>query len=159
MGRRVGTIEPPRIPEIPWIRVEEFAGLELFRPVVLVNGAFDILHSGHMKMLFAARQKGPTLVVAMDSDRKVRESKGKGRPVLSWIERSVALEYMPVDYLVEIDSEEDMQRLMETLKPEIRVQGGDYRGKSTRFPGVKKFFVYDGGMRTSKIIERIKKGV
>ena len=142
----------------PWVRIEDFARMNPFRPVVLVNGAFDILHSGHMKVIFAARRRGNTLVAALDSDEKVAASKGPGRPIQTWIERATTLGYMPVDYLVEISSEEDMNQLIKTLKPEIRVQGGDYRGQKSRYPSVKKCFVFDCGMRTSTIVERILKG-
>lgn len=142
----------------PWVRVEDFARIHLLRPVVLVNGAFDVLHSGHMKVIFAARRRGPTLVAAMDSDERVREAKGAGRPIQSWIERATTLGYMPVDYIIEVGSEKEMDKLMTALKPEIRVQGGDYQGQKSRYPKVKKYFVMDGGMRTSKIVERILQG-
>lgn len=144
--------------EVPWVRVEDFKKLQLMRPVVLVNGAFDILHSGHMKVIFAARKHGPTLVAAVDSDERVARVKGAGRPVQTWVERATTLNYMPVDYVVEIGSNEDMDELMKVLHPDIRVQGGDYKGVKSRYPKVKKYFVYDNGMRTSKIVERILQG-
>lgn len=141
---------------VPWVRVGDFKTLELEHPVVLVNGAFDILHAGHMKVIFAARKRGKTVVVAMDSDARVAR-KGLGRPVLRYPERARAMEFMPVDYLVEIESDRDMARLMATLRPDLRVQGYDYHGKPTKFPGVPKCFVRVGSMSTSKIVERIKK--
>lgn len=147
--------------DLPWVRPADFVRLQPARPVVLVNGAFDLLHSGHMKVIYHARElakfKG-TVVCAMDSDRKVREAKGDWRPVLTYPERAAAMEYMPVDYLVEIDTEEDMCELVKCLKPDMRVQGGEYKTKDTRFPGVKKVFVEVRGMSTSKIIRRTRKG-
>jgi cytidyltransferase-like protein len=142
----------------PWVRVEDFSKVKILRPVVLVNGAFDILHSGHMKVIFAARRRGPTLIAAVDGDERVRMSKGLGRPIQTWIERATTLGYMPLDYIVEIGSESEMDKLMKVLQPEIRVQGGDYQGQKSRYPSVKKYFVMNCGMRTSKIVERILQG-
>ena len=142
--------------EVEWMRPKEFKGLDLPRPVVLVNGAFDILHSGHMKIIFQARERGLTLVAAIDSDRRVAR-KGPGRPVQTFVERATAMNYMPVDYVVEIDTDRDMGDLMRSLKPDLRVQGWDYRDKDTKFPEVPKCYVREGSMRTSKIIERCKK--
>lgn len=142
--------------EVEWMRPKEFKGLELPRPVVLVNGAFDILHSGHMKILFRARERALTLVVAMDSDARVAR-KGPGRPIQSFIERATTMNYMPVDYLVEIDSDRDMVDLVGSLRPDLRVQGYDYKGKDSKFPEIPKCFVKNGSMRTSKIIERCQR--
>lgn len=145
--------------DLDWVRADSFEGLELPRPVVLVNGVFDILHSGHMKVLSFARERAGvrgTLVCAMDSDRLVREQKGADRPVLNWIERATALGYMPIDFLVEVDSTAEMIRLVKGLRPDLRVQGGDYVDGATRFPWLRKMFVQTGGMRTSEIIRRCR---
>lgn len=141
--------------EVPWVRTRDLVKADLPRPIVIVNGAFDILHSGHMKILFAARQRAGTLIVALDSDKRVAR-KGPGRPVQTFIERATTMNYMPVDYVVEIETDGDMARLMDTVRPDLRVQGWDYHDKDTKFPHVLKCFVRQGSMRTSKIIERCK---
>lgn len=138
------------------MRVRDFATLDLPRPIVLVNGAFDVLHSGHMKILFAARQRAKSVVVALDSDARVAR-KGVGHPVQSFIERATTLNYMPVDYVVEIEKDRDMKQLITVLQPDLRVQGWDYRGKESKYPEVAKCFVRAGSMRTSRIIERCKR--
>lgn len=139
------------------MRIEALAKLALPKPVVLVNGAFDLIHSGHLKILAAARERAGdgTVVLALDSDRKVSAAKGPGRPILSAVERSVALGYFPIDYLVEIDSDEDMWKLMTLVKPNLRVQGEEYKDHKTRFPKVPRCFVADRGIHTSEIIRRI----
>lgn len=143
--------------ELPWVRPADFGAMvDLPRPVVVVNGAFDLLHKGHMKVIFAARQRGRTVVVAMDSDARVAR-KGPGRPIQNFIERATTLNYMPVDYIVEIESDKDMAALMENLRPDLRVQGFDHATHPTKYPGVPKCFVKVGSVRTSKIVERIKK--
>ncbi len=142
--------------ELDWVRASEFEGKELPRPIVLINGAFDLLHSGHMKVISYAREHAATLVCAMDSDRRIRGNKGTGRPILNWIERATTMGYQPIDYLVEIDSDTEMRDLINALRPDLRIQGGDYVGHASKYPWLKKMFVVSGGMRTSEIIRRIK---
>lgn len=144
--------------ELEWVRASSFEGHSLPRPIVLVNGCFDLLHSSHMKLLFAAREKGETLVCAMDSDRRVRAAKGPHRPVLNWIERATALGYMPIDYLVEIDSDAEMRDLINSLRPDLRVQGSDYIGAASKYPWLRKMFVQSGRINTSEIVRRCREG-
>jgi cytidyltransferase-like protein len=140
--------------ELPWLRIEAFAKLKLKRPVVLLNGSFDLLHSGHMKNIFHARKHAKTLVCALDSDAKVARCK-PGRPILSWIERATSLGYMPLDYLVEINGDEEFCRLVELIQPDLRVLGAEYRSATSRIPDVPALYVHQSGMRTSEIIRRI----
>lgn len=142
--------------ELQWLRIPGIDKLSLPRPVVLVNGAFDLLHAGHMRIIFEARKRAATLVCALDGDEKIAQEKGIGRPILSFVERATALQYMPVDYLVEIDSAEDFKKLMKLLNPDLRVQGVDYANKPGRFPHIPKVFIRDTGIRTSEIIKRCK---
>jgi cytidyltransferase-like protein len=142
--------------ELPWVRPANLSTLALPRPVVVVNGAFDLLHAGHMKVIFAARKRAGTVIVALDSDTRCAR-KGAGRPVLRFPERARALEFMPVDYIVEIDSDQDMGRLLKASRCDLRVQGFEYRDKLTKFPAIPKCFVRVGAMSTTKIIERITK--
>ena len=142
--------------ELPWVRPGDLSTLALPRPVVVVNGAFDLLHAGHMKVIFAARKRAGTVIVAMDSDERVAR-KGTGRPILRFPERARALEFMPVDYIVEINNDKDMARLLSATKCDLRVQGFEYRGRPTKFPDIPKCFVRVGAMSTTKIVDRIKK--
>lgn len=142
--------------ELPWVRVEDFAKLRLKHPVVLINGSFDLLHHSHMKLIYHARKHGKTLICAMDGDEMVA-SKKPGRPIMTWVERATALGYMPIDYLVEIENDAAFKRLVELLKPDLRVQGAEYREKKvSRIPEVPSLLIHDSGIRTTKIIERIK---
>lgn len=141
--------------EIEWLRPTQLASLTLRSPVVLINGAFDILHAPHMRMIFAARHKAGTLICALDSDEKVAKAKGPERPILSFIERATCLNYMPVDFLVEIRNEADMKQLVEIVKPDLRVQGADYRDQPSKFR-VPKMLVREGMMHTTQLIDRIK---
>lgn len=147
-----------RAPEKSWVRPEEFKNMVLRLPVVLINGAFDLLHCGHLRVIALARHKAGsgTVIVALDSDDRVAGNKGPGRPILSWIERAAMFNYLPVDIIVEIEDDEDMKTLIEGVQPDLRVQGGDYARHSSKFPGVKKIFVSNRGAHTSEIIRRIR---
>lgn len=143
--------------DVPWVRPVEFKGMELPRPVVLVNGAFDLLHSSHMRLIFAARQKGATLVCALDADAKIAKEKGSSRPILSFIERAAGLNYMPLDYIVEIADRRDMDTLMRNLKPDLRVRSEAEKGNASRYPDVPKMLVREGRIHTSVLVDRIAK--
>jgi D-glycero-beta-D-manno-heptose 1-phosphate adenylyltransferase len=133
---------------------------DLPRPIVLVTGVFDLLHCGHMRMLFAAREKaeGGTLVVAMNTDRWIKEHKGCQRPIMSWPERAATLGYMPIDYLVEIDSADELRRLTLRLRPDLKVMGADHLQSASKWPWMRKMFVRCGSMRTSEIVRRVVEG-
>lgn len=147
-------MEQPPLTE--WARPADFSHLQLARPVVLCNGAFDLLHFGHMRVLWQAKLRSRTLVVALDSDYRVHTAKGVGRPVMTYVERATTLAYMQPDYIVEIGSEADMKELVAVLRPDFRVQGADYLDKPTRFPKVRRLFVRrgEGDMSSSDIVRR-----
>jgi bifunctional ADP-heptose synthase (sugar kinase/adenylyltransferase) len=141
--------------ELPWLRI---GGIDRFawpRPLVLVNGGFDLLHSSHAKLIFVARDHAATLVCALDSDERVRAAKGNARPIQTFIERATMLGFMPIDALVEVASDADMRKLVGLLKPDLRVLGAEYRDKPTKFPNIPRLFV-KSATHTSDIIERIK---
>ncbi len=96
------------------------------RVVVLANGCFDLFHAGHIRYLRAAKAKGDILIVAINSDRSVRNLKGKGRPVLAQRERAEILSaFSFVDY-VTIFGEPTVTEVLLALKPDIHVKGSDY---------------------------------
>jgi rfaE bifunctional protein nucleotidyltransferase chain/domain len=97
-------------------------------PLVFSNGVFDLLHPGHVEYLEAARELGHRLLVAVNSDRSVRElSKGSGRPVADQYARArVIAGLAAVDAVVLFDQPTPLA-LITALAPEILVKGGDYR--------------------------------
>ncbi len=143
--------------EVAWVRPADFVGRDLKRPVVLIGGAFDLLHRSHMRLIFAAREKaeGGTLICALDSDRKIKAEKGVGRPVLDWIERATTLNFMPLDYLVEIDGQDDIDALVKAARPDLRVLGMEYKARPSRYR-VKTMLVRAGSIHTSELVRRIK---
>ncbi|HXX99734.1 MAG TPA: adenylyltransferase/cytidyltransferase family protein [Candidatus Limnocylindrales bacterium] len=94
--------------------------------VVLANGCFDALHVGHVRYLSGARREGDVLVVAINSDRSVRELKGPGRPILDEQARAQLVAALrDVDFVV-IFSEPNVEKLLEELRPNVHAKGTDY---------------------------------
>ena len=94
--------------------------------VVLVNGAFDVLHVGHVRYLAAARDLGDRLVAAVNSDISVQLSKGSLRPIMPEIERVEILSHLwMIDRICLFDSE-TVAPVLERLQPQIHAKGTDY---------------------------------
>ncbi|RJR41054.1 MAG: D-glycero-beta-D-manno-heptose 1-phosphate adenylyltransferase [Desulfobacteraceae bacterium] len=134
------------------------------KKVVFTNGCFDILHPGHVRYLWNARQLGDHLVVAVNSDRSVRAIKGSSRPVFPEEARSevvAALEF--VDDVVLFDEETPL-RLIEALLPDVLVKGGDWSAEKIigsdavrRSGGEVLVIPFVEGFSTTSIIEKILK--
>lgn len=96
------------------------------KSLVFTNGVFDLLHVGHVRYLAQARALGDALVVAINSDRTVRELKGPARPVFNEAERAEILAALRhVDYVTIFD-DVSPRSLIATLLPDVLVKGGDY---------------------------------
>jgi rfaE bifunctional protein nucleotidyltransferase chain/domain len=132
--------------------------------LVFTNGVFDLLHVGHVRYLAHARALGDALLVAINSDRSVRELKGPDRPIFNQAERAeilAALRY--VDYVTIFD-DVSPRSLIAKLLPDVLVKGGDYQlheihgreeveaagGRVVSLPFVE-------GASTTTLIERMKK--
>ncbi|MEM9017337.1 MAG: phosphoribosylglycinamide formyltransferase [Verrucomicrobiota bacterium] len=96
------------------------------KKLVLTNGAFDILHVGHVRYLSEAAKLGDALVVAINSDESVRKLKGEGRPVNSVQDRAEMLRALrSVAAVVEFE-ERRATGVIEAIQPHIYTKGGDY---------------------------------
>ena len=94
--------------------------------VVFTNGCFDLLHSGHVTLLEVSAGEGDLLLVGLNSDSSVRRLKGVGRPVQPEAERAEALLDVEAVNVVTIFSEDTPLELIESIKPDVLVKGGDY---------------------------------
>ena len=95
--------------------------------VVFTNGVFDILHIGHLTYLEEAGNLGDILVVGVNSDASVKVNKGDKRPINSEKNRAyVLLATKFVNYAVIFD-EKTPEKLLDVLKPDVHVKGGDYK--------------------------------
>ena len=100
---------------------------KLPRPLVFTNGVFDILHRGHAAYLDAAAQLGATLVVAVNTDASVKRlGKGSERPLNRMEDRAALLAALACVTIVTDFDEDTPQALIEQLRPDIIVKGGDY---------------------------------
>lgn len=101
--------------------------------IVLTNGVFDILHKGHIELLKFAKSQGTKLVVAIDSDRRVKQLKGDNRPVNNQDDRKKVLESNRyVDEVLIFDKVEDLQGFYDTLSPDVIVKGSEWTSDEVR---------------------------
>jgi rfaE bifunctional protein nucleotidyltransferase chain/domain len=96
------------------------------KQLVFTNGVFDLIHLGHVRYLARARALGDALIVAINSDRSVRELKGNGRPVVSEGERAEIIAALRQVSYVTIFDDVSPRSLIAVLLPEVLVKGGDY---------------------------------
>jgi rfaE bifunctional protein nucleotidyltransferase chain/domain len=96
------------------------------RRLVFTNGVFDLLHLGHVRYLTQARALGDALLVAINSDRTVRELKGPDRPVFVEAERAEILAALRVVDYVTIFDDISPRSVIAELLPDVLVKGGDY---------------------------------
>ena len=97
------------------------------RKVAFTNGCFDLLHIGHLELLEHARKLGDILIVGLNSDDSVRRLKGPQRPINTQLDRARILAALEVvDYVV-IFNEDTPLDLIQTIKPDFLIKGGDYR--------------------------------
>jgi rfaE bifunctional protein nucleotidyltransferase chain/domain len=127
---------------------------------VMVNGTFDVLHPGHIALLNTARSYGNALVVAIDTDRRVKELKGEQRPINNQIDRRIMLSNIKAVDIVEFfDSTEELIELMKRYQPDVYVKGSDWKHdtKSTAHQYCKEVIYYDRieEYSSTKIIQRI----
>jgi D-glycero-beta-D-manno-heptose 1-phosphate adenylyltransferase len=132
--------------------------------VVFTNGCFDLLHPGHVRYLQQARALGDALIVALNSDRSVRELKGASRPILKEAERAEVMAALACVTFVTVFDEATPQALIAALVPDILVKGGDWnienivgRAEVEAAGGQVMSLPFVDGVSTSEVIERILK--
>ena len=138
----------------------KFAG----EKVVFTNGCFDILHRGHVEYLADAKFLGSKLVLALNSDRSVRELKGAHRPIQTQDDRAAILDALESIDLVVVFDEDTPAKIIQTLLPDVLVKGSDYStetivGADTVIEngGDVKVVRFRPGHGTSEILEKIIK--
>jgi rfaE bifunctional protein nucleotidyltransferase chain/domain len=99
---------------------------DLGKKLVFTNGCFDILHVGHVRYLNKARSLGDALVVGVNSDRSVREIKGKSRPIVPELERAEVLAALACVDFVFIFDDSTPKHVIDSIVPDILVKGADW---------------------------------
>jgi D-beta-D-heptose 7-phosphate kinase/D-beta-D-heptose 1-phosphate adenosyltransferase len=123
--RMLRTLEG-KVRNLDELLVELAVHREAGQRLVFTNGCFDVIHAGHVAYLREAKALGDILVVGVNDDAQVLEQKGPGRPVYPLAERlEILAELQCVDYLVSF-SEPTAHALLEAVRPDVYVKGGDY---------------------------------
>jgi len=113
------------------------------KPVVVTNGVFDILHRGHVTYLAQARALGASLVVAANTDASVKRlGKGDDRPLNNCDDRMAVLAALESVSLVVAFDEDSALEVVQQVRPEIYVKGGDY--DMTAIPEGQAVLAYGG---------------
>ena len=131
--------------------------------IVFTNGCFDILHAGHVTYLEEAAKLGDRLIVALNKDESVTRLKGLGRPIVKYESRALVMSGLgAVDWVVGFD-EDTPERLLEEIRPDVLVKGGDYRDEQVvggdivrEYGGSVKVLTLVEDLSTSEIVDRIK---
>jgi D-beta-D-heptose 7-phosphate kinase/D-beta-D-heptose 1-phosphate adenosyltransferase len=121
--------------------------------IVFTNGCFDILHIGHISLLERARRKGDRLIVAVNSDDSVRRLKGPMRPIVDQGERARILAALSAVDAVVIFSDSTPLNVIEAIRPDVLVKGGDYREASV--VGAREVRTWGGRVDLIPLVEGI----
>jgi rfaE bifunctional protein nucleotidyltransferase chain/domain len=136
------------------------------KKIVFTNGCFDLLHRGHVTYLKEARSLGELLFIGLNSDESVRKLKGERRPINSEEDRKFLLENLRWVDCVEIFYEETPLKLIQMIRPNVLVKGGDW--PIEKIVGAKEVqddggdvmtLSFIDGFSTTKIIEKVQSGI
>ena len=130
--------------------------------IVMTNGCFDLVHTGHLQYLKAAKSQGDRLIVAINTDESVTRLKGKTRPILPLKQRMAFLNELEcVDWIIPF-SEDTPETLIKQLLPNILVKGADYKphevaGAATviKHGGTVKTIILTPDCSSSNIIQNV----
>ncbi|MBA2683142.1 MAG: D-glycero-beta-D-manno-heptose 1-phosphate adenylyltransferase [Gemmatimonadaceae bacterium] len=133
--------------------------------VVFTNGVFDLLHTGHIDLLIAARRLGDRLVVGINTDASVRRLKGPTRPVRREAERAYVVAALECVDAVTVFDEDTPLELVLAIRPDVLVKGGDYtpdtivgRTEVESWGGRVHVVPLTAGHSTTRIIEALRAG-
>lgn len=134
------------------------------KPVVFTNGVFDVLHRGHVTYLAQARALGGSLVVALNTDASAKRlGKGPDRPLNNQQDRAVVMAALASCSLVTWFDEDTPLELIQTLRPDILVKGGDYDMRQLAETAVVESYggkalaiAFVGGYSTTALVNKIR---
>jgi len=128
--------------------------------IVWTNGTFDILHPGHIELFKVARSLGNKVIVATDTDEKIRKDKGEHRPVNDLKYRVAMLEAIKyIDVVHTFGSREELEGLIEMYAPDILLLGDDWRDGDVvgwEHAMETRYLPRVGGYATSKTVKKIQ---
>lgn len=122
-----------------------------------VNGCFDVLHIGHLRMFNECKNNVDRLIVAIDSDERVKLLKGEQRPFNNLENRKeMLLNLSVVDVVLSFENEEELEIIVKCLKPDLMMVGEEYKNKKvigSKYAKEIKFFRRLNEYSTTKILE------
>ena len=125
--------------------------------IVWTNGCYDVLHRGHVELFRYASSLGTKLIVGIDTDDRVRDSKGSDRPFNTARDRKFLLEAISyVDEVYEYSTDEELEALLSENNVDIMVIGSDWKGKTVVGENIVeniKFFDRIEGYSTTRVLE------
>jgi rfaE bifunctional protein nucleotidyltransferase chain/domain len=134
------------------------------KKIAFTNGCFDILHVGHVRYLREAKKTADVLVLALNSDSSVRSIKGEKRPLVTENERAEVLAALEFVDFVTIFEELTPLELINYLKPDVLIKGGDWpeekvvgREEVKKWGGKVAIIPEVDGKSTTNIVEKIQK--
>lgn len=135
------------------------------KTIVTLNGSFDLLHAGHLQIIFEAFQQGDVLIVALNSDRSIQQYKSPKRPIIPLEYRLQMMAALAFVHYVTWFEETDPRSLLENIRPDVHVNGAEYgvnciEADTVRRYGGKIHIVHlIPGLSTSMIINKIQQGI
>jgi len=127
--------------------------------IVFTNGCYDVLHRGHLELFKYSRSLGDKLIVAIDSDERIKESKGESRPINSQDDRKFMLESIKwVDEVYIFNTSEELKNTIRDVAPDFMVIGSDWRNKpiiGSEHAKELRFFEKINGYSTTKALQAI----
>lgn len=150
-------LEPKRLQEtIKHLREEK-------RTIATLNGSFDLLHAGHLEIIFQASLQADILIVALNTDLSIKQYKDEKRPIIPLMQRMLLIAGLEmVDYVTYFE-ETDPRQLLLKIQPDVHVNGSEYGQncieKETVLMQKGRLHIVEKipGLSTSHIINKIKK--
>lgn len=126
---------------------------------IWTNGCFDILHRGHIELFKYAKSLGDYLIVGIDEDQRIKESKGNSRPINNVDDRKAILESIKyIDEVVTFSKDSELEKCVLNSDASIMVIGSDYKGKriiGSQYVNEVKFFNRLTDYSTTKIVDNL----
>ena len=127
--------------------------------IIWCNGTFDMLHPGHIQLFKVARSLGDRVIVATDTDEKIKKDKGFDRPVNNLCHRVAMLEAIKyIDVVLTFNDRAELEGLIQMYNPDILLLGDDWRYGDVvgrEYAKEVRFLPRVGGYASSKTIRRI----
>jgi rfaE bifunctional protein nucleotidyltransferase chain/domain len=133
----------------------------MINKTVFISGCFDILHIGHLKLLYKAKSLGKNIYIGVDSDKRVKKSKGSNRPINNEKVRVEMLKSLKIVKSVKVfGTDKKLIEMIKKIKPDIILLGNDWKNKKIIGKDFAKkivFFKRITKYSTTKIINKIEK--